>query len=210
MVLGAASSAWASEDCFDIRLTRAESGLAASAAQKTVRFPIDAKSLSACRIGKHRFANFDTIRQAQPDGAVIWEGVGCQKEADKSWNCFPYLQRAVQFEPGPGATRIWVNIPPDMDAASAARIVSEAYSRAAEIEANKVCSQPSSPASFANYRRVFRDEAAGELRLMPEKSLRPEGKGLVLNRGDFYVSLEQASETDPTWRVVCWDELEYL
>jgi len=179
------------------------------AAQSTVRYPIDEKSLSACHIGKHRFANFDTVRQAQADGSEIWEGVGCQKGAGKSWSCFPYLQRAIQFEPQPGASRIWVNIPLDMDAVGATRIVTEAYSRAAEIDADKICSHSSSSTSYANYRQSFWKEATGELRLMPEKWLRSEGKGLALNRGDFYVVLEQ-SDSESGWRVTCWDELEYL
>ena len=210
VLLGLASCAWATEDCVKTRLTSAESEQAIRTAQSTARYFIDEKSQSACHIGKHRFANFDTVHQAQADGSEIWEGVGCQKGAGKSWSCFPYLQRAVLFEPGAGAPRIWVNIPLDMDAASAARVVAETYSRAVDIEASKVCSQSLFSNSYENYRHSFWNEATGELRLTPEKSSRTGGKGLELSRGDFYVVLEQISETDPTWRVACWDEFQYL
>jgi hypothetical protein len=192
LLLCAASCAWASEDCSEIRLTRAEAGLAMRAAQDAARFPIDAKSLSACRIGKHQFANFNTLHQAQTDGSEMWEGLGCEKGSDKAWICSPYLQRAVQFEPEAGAPKIRVKIPPDMDAASATRIVTAAYSQATEIDASKVCSHPLSATSYENFRRSFRNEAAGELELMPERWLRTDGKGLALNRGDFYVVLERS------------------
>ena len=80
-----------------------------------------------------------------------------------------------------------------------------ANSQAAEIDASKVCRHSLSSTSYENFRRSFRDEAAGELELMPERWLRTEGKGLALNRCSFYVVLER-SEPESTWRVTCWDE----
>ncbi|HEV8444232.1 MAG TPA: hypothetical protein VGQ27_12160 [Steroidobacteraceae bacterium] len=212
VILAMTQSAWATQDCHGIRLRHTEAQRTVSAAQKVARFTIDSKSLSACRIGKTRFANLQTLRQGQPDGSEIWDAAGCRDQTDGRWNCAANPQRGVQFETQPGASKSWVNIPLDMEAATAARIVSTAYSQAATLNVTQACRKVPGNASytFTMFQRLFRDEAAGELMLMPEKLLVGEGEGLALTRADFYVAIVRSSKGSQDWQVRCWEELEYL